>query len=154
MIKIPTTKYAYQIVYSCDVYPREATAIAITTFYMEWYLRFGDPGSKVWKSLNKVMIDWNPKSKQGHAYDINGMYIGRASYGGLALSSSYVWVKPGDNEIVCESSLVHELVHIAIWAIKGTDGDPDHMGKKYSGWSVEHSALIQKVNENLCTLGI
>ena len=154
MVKIPTTTGAWQVVYACDQYPREAVAIAISMFYMEWRLTFGDPEGKIWQALNGIMIDWNPKSKQGNAYDVTGIYIQGASYGGLALSSSYVWVKPNSNEIVCESSLVHELVHIAIWTLKGTDGDPDHMGKKYSGWSVDHSALIQRVNQDLCTLGI
>jgi len=45
-------------------------------------------------------------------------------------------------------------VHIAIWSIKKTDGDPDHAGHKYWGWQVKHSILIQDVNQSLCELGL
>ena len=117
-------------------------------------MEFGDPSRKVWHSLNRVMIDWSPRKKSGSAYDITGTHLNDASYGGLALSPSYIWVKPHDQEIICESALIHELVHISIWALKGTDGDPDHMGPKYTGWTVDHSALIQRVNNTLCSLGI
>ena len=154
MIQIPVFTQAWQIMHSCDQYPQEPTAIAMSMFYMEWHRVFGDPGGRVWRSLNKLMVDYDPNSKRGSAYDIAGQYLSEASYGGLALSPSYIWVKPHNDEIICESALVHELVHIAIWANKGTDGDPDHLGKSYSGWSVDHSALIQRVNDALCSLGI
>ena len=154
MIQIPIFTSTWQVVHSCDVYPSEPVAIAMTIFYLEWHRTFGDPNAKVWNALNKVMIDWSPLSKKGIAYDITGNRLNSASYGGLALSKSYVWVKPHPDEIICESALIHELVHISIWAIKGTDGDPDHMGNIYSGWTVDHSALIQRVNDSLCTLGI
>jgi hypothetical protein len=141
-------------VYSCDQYRREPVAIAITMFYMEWHMTFGDTRHKVWDAVNNVMVDWSPEGRHGSAYDVTGKHLDDASYGGLALSQSYVWVKPHFGEIVCESALIHELVHISIWAIKGTDGDPDHMGNVYPGWTIEHSALIQRVNDELCALGI
>tara|TARA_A100000164_G_C21864377_1_gene751784 strand:- start:583 stop:1182 length:600 start_codon:yes stop_codon:yes gene_type:complete len=154
MIKIPVFTKAWQIMYSCDRYPQEPTAIAMSMFYMEWSRTFGDPTGRVWRALNKLMVDYDPRPKGGSAYDIAGQYRSEASYGGLALTPSYIWVKPYDDYILCESSLVHELVHISIWAIKGTDGDPDHIGSKFSGWTVDHSALVQRVNDTLCSLGI
>jgi len=154
MIQIPMFTSTWQVVYSCDYHHREPVAVALTIFYLEWHMNFGDPGNKVWNALNKVMIDWNPKTKKGNAYSITGEYLSSASYSGLTLTSSFVWVKPRHDEIICESSLIHELVHISIWAIKKTDGDPDHMGSKYTGWSVDHTALIQNVNDSLCGLGI
>lgn len=154
MIKIPMFSQSWQIVHSCEKHPAEPVAIAMAIFYLEWHKKFGDPGKKVWNALNDLMIDWTPMTKKGNGYDVTGLRITGATYGGLALSSSYIWVKPKEEEIVCESSLIHELVHISIWAIKGSDGDPDHLGSKYSGWSIDHSALIQNVNQTLCTLGI
>ena len=154
MIQIPMFTSAWQVVYSCDYHHREPVAIAMSIFYLEWHMNFGDPGSRVWKSLNNVMIDWSPKSKSGNAYNITGDRVDGASFGGMALSPSFIWVKPHPNEIICESALIHELVHISIWAIKKTDGDPDHMGSKYTGWSIDHTALIQNVNDTLCALGI
>ena len=65
-----------------------------------------------------------------------------------------IWVKVATNELICETSLVHELVHASIWALKGTDGDPDHLGSQHYGWTIEHQVLIQEVNEDLCRLGI
>ena len=154
MIRLPIFSKACQIVHSCDQYPGESTAIAISIFYMKWRMSFGDPQGKVWRALNRVMIDWSPELKRGNGYDTLGERHQGAAFGGLVLSPSYTWARPRQNEIICESALVHELVHISIWAVKGTDGDPDHMGSKYSGWTVNHSALIQKVNNALCELGI
>ena len=154
MIQLPVLSKAWQVVYSCGLHRREPVAIAVSMFYMEWYMTFGDPHHKVWDAVNGIMIDWSPEARGGSAYDIGGKHLDTASYGGLALSQSYVWVKPHHGEIICESALIHELVHISIWAIKGTDGDPDHMGDVYSGWSVDHSALIQRMNDTLCALGI
>ena len=153
MIQIPMYKKAWQVVHSCN-HPAEPTSIAMSIFYMEWRFAFGDSDGRVWDALNEVMIEWSIEKKRGVAYDISGKYIQEASYGGLALTPSYIWVKPHIGEIICESALIHELVHISIWALKGTDGDPDHMGPKYSGWSVDHSALIQRTNNALCSLGI
>ena len=89
-----------------------------------------------------------------NAYDIGGKYASKASASGLALTPGMIWVKTKPGEPICETSLVHELVHIAIWSLKGTDADPDHLGPKYSGWTVDHSALIQRVNNQLCRLGV
>jgi hypothetical protein len=154
MVQIPVYVGAWQTVYSCKWYPREKTAIAISMFYMEWNRTFGDPGNRVWRAMNRIYVDWSPQSRRGNAYNITGDRVDDASFGGLALTPSYIWVKPHVDELMCETALAHELVHISIWAVKGTDGDPDHMGSKYHGWTVDHSALIQRINDSLCSLGI
>jgi hypothetical protein len=154
MLQIPVFTGTWQIVSSCSEYPQEPVAIALSIFYTEWTLNFGDHDGKVWKSLNNVLIDWTPRDKKGTAYDIAGKLMHDAHFSGVALSPSMIWVKPKPGKLVCETSLIHELVHVAIWNLKETDGDPDHLGKKYSGWTIDHSALIQNVNDSLCALGV
>ena len=153
MVKLPVFSRAWQIVESCDRYPREAVSIAMVFFYMEWHRSFGDDGT-VWKSLDGLMIEWSDKKRTFSGFDSSGRRIKDATVSGTALTPGVIWVKSSEFAPICETSLVHELVHIAIWNIKGTDGDPDHLGKKYSGWTVDHSALIQRVNDQLCVLGI
>jgi len=154
LVKIPVFENAWQIVESCDEYPAEGTAIAMVFFYYEWRKNFGDPGREVENALKELMVEWSTVRKTANAYDIGGEYIQDASVAGLAISKSVVWVKAKPGKLICNTSLVHELVHIAIWAIEKTGGDADHLGPKYPGWTVDHSALIQKVNNQLCGLGI
>ena len=60
-----------------------------------------------------------------------------------------IWVEIKTSQI-WSSSFVHELVHIIVWnQNNGIHGDPDHEGEKFSGWTVEHSELIKKVNNIL-----
>ena len=153
MIKVPGYNEAWMVVQNCEYYDREKVAIAINTFYLEWLTKFGDSDGKVLKGLNEMMITFDDKTKRVRGYGLSGLpFEGRAS--GLTLTPHWVWVRVEPNERLCETSLVHELVHAAIWALKGTDADPDHEGKKYTGWTVDHSMLIQEVNDSLCVLGI
>ena len=49
-----------------------------------------------------------------------------------------------------DTSLVHELVHVAIYALHhGEHGDPDHEGDKYTGWTSEHTDFIKETNNIL-----
>ena len=154
MIKLPVFSGSWQIVENCSEYSAEASAIAMVFFYKEWNLSFGDPTATVWEALNKLMIEWSYINRPVTAHDVSGRLIRGANASGIALTPSMIWVKPAEGRPICETSFVHELVHIAIWSIKITDGDPDHIGKIYSGWTIDHSALIQRVNDQLCSLGI
>ncbi len=154
MIKIPVFGQAWQIVEDCDKYPSEAVAIAMVFFYNDWVLNFGDRRGKIWLALNSLMVEWIDRKRLVTGHDMTGRVRHGAPASGVTLTKSMVWVKPAFEGPICETSFIHELVHVAIWSIKGTDGDPDHLGKKYSGWTVDHSALIQRVNDRLCALGI
>jgi|TARA_R110000824_G_scaffold169788_1_gene346956 hypothetical protein len=154
LVKIPVFENAWQVVENCGEYPAEATAIAMIFFYYEWRKTFGDVTGEVESALRELMVEWSTARKTASAYDIGGVYIKDASVSGLAISKSVIWVKVRPGKLICNTSLVHELVHIAIWSHKKTGGDADHLGPKYTGWSVDHSMLIQKVNNQLCGLGI
>ena len=153
MVNIPVFSQAWQIVSDCDQHSREAVAIAMIFFYEDWQRSFDDDGT-VWRALNNLMIEWSNEEKIVSGFDSMGRRRSNLQASGAALTSGMIWVQPSEYGPICETSLVHELVHIAIWNIKGTDGDPDHMGRKYSGWTVDHAALIQRVNDRLCSLGI
>lgn len=154
MVKVPSLDNSWLLVSECDMYRREPVAIAMMLFYVEWLKQIGDPRKDVYNALNNLMIEFSDAEKRASAYDEAGYPILSASLSGVALSPGWIWVKSSHAQLLCESSLVHELVHIAIWSIKKTDGDPDHTGPKYWGWQVEHSILIQDVNQVLCELGI
>ena len=154
LVKIPVFENAWQIVENCDEYPAEATAIAMVFFYYEWRKTFGDSSRSVEDALKELMVEWSTLKRTANAYDIGGEYMQGASISGLVISKSMIWVKAKPGKLICDTSLVHELVHIAIRSIYKTGGDADHLGPKYPGWTVDHSALIQKVNNQLCGLGI
>tara|TARA_R100000808_G_C2142085_1_gene149879 strand:- start:1282 stop:1899 length:618 start_codon:yes stop_codon:yes gene_type:complete len=154
MIQLPVFNQAWHIVSDCDQYAGEAVSIAMLAFYREWHVTFGDVTGKVWKALDTVMIEWSPRDRNITAHNMAGTLQRNAPLSGVVLSPGMIWVRPSVNGPICETSLIHELVHIAIWSLKGTDGDPDHLGSKYWGWTVDHTALIQRVNEQLCELGI
>ena len=154
MIQIPGFISAWELIERCDAYPPEKVSIAMSLFYAEWIKRFG-PSEKVERVLNSVMVEFNSQKRGGAGYSEVGTKITDASFSGLTMTPGFIWVKvKEDPQLICETSFVHELVHIGIWALKGTDGDPDHLGQVYYGWTTRHSMLIQDVNQHLCRLGI
>ena len=104
--------------------------------------------------MNNLLVEFSDADKFVNGYDVSGTYISNVSVSGLAQGPTMAWVKTKPGDLVCKTSFVHELMHLAIWALKGTDGDPDHLGKKYIGWNTSSMIIIQNTNERLCTLGI
>lgn len=124
-------------------------------FYNAWRLKFGDEKGMVWQALSDLMIEWSSKSKNIHAaYSMDGHPVTNVPISGLTVTKSMIWVHVKPGERICETSFAHELVHVIIWNLKKTDGDPDHLGNEYSGWSLDHNVLIQEVNTTLCDLGL
>tara|TARA_B100000131_G_scaffold295127_1_gene311838 strand:+ start:6254 stop:6730 length:477 start_codon:yes stop_codon:yes gene_type:complete len=155
MIRVPGLENTWQLVKDCDIFPREKTGIATLVFYNAWRLKFGDHDKKVWRILNTLMVEWSQEHKTLHgAFSMDGQPVSNVRISGWARTRTWIWVHVELNDNVCNTSFAHELVHIAIWAVKGTDGDPDHLGHKYTGWSLDHNILIQEVNTTLCGLGI
>ena len=132
MVEVPGFVNAWQLVDNCNSHPAEKTSIAISVFLKEWEEIFG-MSHRVRDNLNTILISWSSEDKKGNGFDDVGDYIRNANYSGLTITKGTIWVKVRDAELICESSLVHELAHASIWALKETDGDPDHLGKKYRG---------------------
>ena len=105
-------------------------------------------------ALNRLMVEWSSKEKTiSGGYGMEGVRFNDRKIVGLTRTPSWVWVYTEYDERICQTSLVHELVHVSLWAVHGS-GDPDHLGKKYKGWTIDHTAFIQEMNETLCILGI
>ena len=154
MLQIPMFEKTWQTVESCDLFPREKVGISLIIFYNNWRLKFGDHDSKVWHALNHLMLEWSGEEKRITVYSMDGNLSPSARISGLARTPTMIWMHAQEGDRICQSSLVHELVHISIWALKGVDCDPDHLGGKYSGWTPVHNDLIRETNTVLCTLGL
>lgn len=129
----------------------------MTIFLQEWRKAFPLhvlDNKKVEEALQTLIIEFSDVEKTANAYTADGVYGRNMAISGLTLSPGWAWVKIEPSERVCTTSFAHELVHIAIWAMKGTDGDPDHLGKKHTGWKNVHMLIIQNTNKRLCELGI
>ena len=153
MIQVPTLLNTWQTQKDCDLHPPEKVAVAILVFYSNWRLKFGD-NPKIWKSLNNLLIEWSADQKKVTGYSVDGTKFINSPVVGLARTPTWIWVQTERADKICQTAFVHELVHIAIWALKGTDGDTDHEGNKYWGWTMSHSILIRETNAALCGLGI
>jgi hypothetical protein len=149
MVILPFFKRATQVVPNCDTYPKHKTALAIIIFYHHWLKNFGDDDLKIKKALEKVMITWGVEKRTiKKSYNIRGEAHKNSTVVGITKSDSVIWVWQGYNHKISESSLIHELVHIALRAKYG-HGDSDHEGKKYDGWTFRHTEMILKAKESL-----
>jgi hypothetical protein len=154
LVKLPGWDNAWQVTKECSAAHPEEVSIAMKIFYMHWLEMFGDSSQVVKVNLHRMMIFWGNQFKVTSGYTIDGSYRKNLRAQGLTQTKGMIWVKKSPETKICESSLTHELVHASIWALKIIDGDPDHLGKKYRGWTIDHSALVQNVKTELCRLGI
>ena len=155
MVLLPTFDSAAQIVPNCQAFDRDEVAWALSIFYKERVREFGDSEGKVKKMLNEVMITWGEEERTVPlAYRVDGKLLKNPTVTGLAISPTILWAHVGDMGYVSETSLVHELVHLALWA---TDGKPDadhEAGASRGGWTTEHTHFIWRINKLLRTFNI
>ncbi len=155
MIKIPGFKDAYHIVPDCNAFPSERVAISLLFFMTRWKEAFGDPTGLVKDNLNSMVIMWGRGKRFSSGFTMDGERFDTVEVVGLAQLQSLIWISLRNSDSrICDTSLVHELTHASIWAVKETDGDPDHLGDIYTGWTVDHTAFINNVNKELCELGL
>tara|TARA_Y100001938_G_scaffold131219_1_gene188065 strand:+ start:5986 stop:6591 length:606 start_codon:yes stop_codon:yes gene_type:complete len=142
MIIIPFFENASQIMPNCNIYPKHKTALALMIFYHKWVEYFGDRDFAVRGMLQKVMIRWgNSKKVSNKGFSLNGELFTSRTIIGKVEGQNIIWVWRGYDYKISESSLTHELVHLALKAKFGTY-DADHEGHKYRGWTPAHSAMI------------
>jgi len=146
-VSLPFFSNAVQVQFSCDYYDKDHVAWAMYVFYEEWNRTYGDEGKAVRHAMNNLEIQWGRESRQvSRVYDINGNFLRTASVVGLMLSPTSIWASVENN--ISDTSLVHELVHIALKAGCG-DADPDHEGESFECWEDHHSVFIDNVNNML-----
>ena len=158
MTQIPGFPGVWQVVDSCDFYPREKTSIALRVFLGEWHAVLGSSWA-VKRAFEDLLITWSKDTTKHDGYSVDGRKFKNMHLRGATLGPGLIYIfqfKSGidRHERICESALAHELVHAVLWRVNGKHGDPDHLGSVYRGWTPDHSAIIQRTNESLCELGI
>lgn len=157
MLKVPRFEKVYAVIRDCSVMDRQRVAIAMHLFLDKWKEQYpynAISNKKVEKAFNSLIIEFDERNKTANAYTIDGTYARNLPVSGLTSTPGSIWVKTHPGERICQTSFVHELAHVAIWALKGTDADPDHLGNRYTGWEIEHNIMIQETNGILCEWGI
>jgi len=155
MLFVPGYGETAIIVKSCDKFRRERVSIAIKAFEAAWLEKFG-PSPAVRRNLRSLMITFDPEPKKVFAaYDMSGHRYENVTLSGETFTASMFWVHAGiEATRICDTSFVHELIHVSIWADGYDRGDPDHLGDIYPGWEIGHTKLLDEVNRSLCVLGI
>tara|TARA_R100000808_G_C2144407_1_gene152198 strand:- start:667 stop:1278 length:612 start_codon:yes stop_codon:yes gene_type:complete len=150
MVIIPYFEKASQIIPNCKTYPVHQTALALFIFYHQWLEYFGDRDMAVRGMLQRVMIEWGTKKRVSKAgYTMDGQPNESGNILGIVESKNMIWVWQGYRHKMSESALFHELTHLAIRAVHGEHGDPDHEGPKYRGWSRAHTKMIVESKQML-----
>ena len=154
---VPGFKTAFIIVHDCAVMDVERVSIAMHVFLEKWREQFPNNiigNERIEEAFHSLSAEFSNSNKTANAYRMDGTYGSNLPVSGLTLTPGWIWVKARAGDRICKTSFAHELVHIAIWNLKGTDGDPDHLGGKYSGWELKHNIVAQEVNKILCKWGI
>lgn len=151
MVNLPYSKHSWQIKVKDEAPSAERVSKAIVLFYRQWQNKFGDRHNKIKKNLDQLMLEWSSKRKVlfNLGTNIKGETVKEGVVKGMVLGPTYVWLRTNEHKRVFASSLIHELVHIALWAQGCRAGDPDHEGDKYKCWTKQHTIFIQHLNEIL-----
>jgi hypothetical protein len=154
MIRLPILKNSWVKVPHCLLPEPKDISFSIVVFESEWTKTFGKSDALL-VALNSLFIEMDEEDKAVTGYTKSGVKFIDAKIVGLARTPTWIWIHATPTDRLCQTSLVHELVHIALWADSPAGhGDPDHEGEKYPGWSLEHSAFIDRVNKMLCTMDL
>ena len=117
-------------------------------------MEFGDKDKRVYDTLNSLMIEWRDNPKEGSGYSITGKRVGGVIKG-VTLTPGFMWVWKGNYERISATALIHELVHCALWSTNyDHNGDPDHEGHIYHGWTQRHTEFMFKLNYLLADMDI
>ncbi len=154
MVFVPGFDKTVVITEDCEYFRRERLSIALTVFETMWEETFGK-NRKIKRNFRELVVTFSFVEKTNYGYSVDGNYVESTDILGSAISKNSIWLYVDhDVDRICDTALVHELVHTNIWVLNGVHGDPDHTGNMYYGWSKYHNIFIDKVNKRLCTLGI
>lgn len=149
LIRLPYLENSWHIVHSCDDINSHEVASSILYFYVQWVSQFGDEDLSVFTALNNIVVEWGPEKKIiRSAYSMDGEYLENVTIVGLAISPEMIWCHFPPGSKISSSSLVHELVHISLWAKYNTP-DADHEGTVHMGWTKDHTEFISSVRLEL-----
>lgn len=142
----------------CNIpYTKEEIRLAKEIFYSSWLEHIGDPDLVVGMNLDRICVVFTGEKwevKNGFSMDGSPFPPEGASVIGQTFNRSYVKVYSSSIDTpLYTTSFAHELVHASLMAL-GTEGDPDHLGNKYDGWTRIHNALIKEVNLHLALMDL
>lgn len=137
-----------------DSFSIQETELAVFIFYHCWLQTFGDKNGTLLDALTNFTVIWVPDNwtiKNVTVFNEDGKKIQVGKNGvilsGITLNKTLIKVAI-NKQTISNTSFVHELVHIALWHTNPeSQGDPDHQGTKYPGWTEKHSAFISMVNQ-------
>ena len=149
-MRIPSYENAWQTVEHCAYYTGDETAWVMTIFYDEWVHRFGDTGGVVDSALANLEIVWSSESRvEKNIYGLDGTFYEESEVHGLFNTSPVgLWIYAPQGVVISDTSLIHELVHMALF-VTNSDADADHEGGIYPGWTSQHTLLIDVVKAQL-----
>lgn len=157
MINLPYSPHSWQIVDSSMAPSSQRVSQAITIFYNQWEKTFGDKEGRIKKNLDQLMVEWSSEEKTHEKIERNRkgqIIITRKIIKGMTICPTYIWLKTNQYRRVFASSLVHELVHVALWTQVCRGGDPDHEAGYPACWTSQHTKFIKHVNKILLELDI
>ena len=153
---IPGYANAAQSNSTCDHFDPNETSLAMFLFYVHYVEVFGDDHHVVAKWMHNLKVVWTDQmiEMSGTGYRVDGTRgKGNHAYGLTTSGGRLIKVftrertSLTDKKKIWKTSLVHELLHVAINAKNiGEHGDPDHEGKKWPGWTTKHTDFINKMN--------
>jgi len=140
-VQVGTPKFSAEIV-------KRSIMIA----YVIWAETFGDKDEELKAALHYLVVIWKPAAWEidSTIFSVDGKKAKHSSVVGLTDSPFVIEVSAAKGR-VCETSLVHELVHVFLWHTTSSP-DADHEGDKYEGWTKNHTMFIEHTNELLCLL--
>ena len=102
------------------------------------------------------MIEWSTKQKIliNAVRNNEGQLVKKGKINGMTLSPTYIWLYTKQYKRASATSLVHELVHVALWSQGCKNGDPDHEGDIYVCWTKKHTKFINHLNKLLAKFDI
>jgi hypothetical protein len=157
MVNLSHSPHSWQIVDSDEAPNPIRVSQAVTIFYRQWQKTFGDKEERIKKNLNELMIEWSSKEKAHENVVRNKkgqIVITRKIVKGMTICPTYIWLKTNQYKRVFASSLVHELVHVALWTQVCRGGDPDHEAGYPPCWTAQHTKFIRHVNNILIQFDI
>ena len=131
--------------------PVEDISKAVGFFYMMWEERYGDKDQILLRNLNFLTIissDEIIQLERG-VYDTDGVWFpGKVKVVGLTYTPIHIWIWIDPSHKISDTSLIHELVHVAILSSNGgISGDADHEGNLEPYWTKDHTMFIDVVNQ-------
>lgn len=134
-------------------FPHQETDEVLNLFEDEWSNSFGSEDIAIW-AVNNLCVVWEPypwapeplfgpglpPSQDGRPQLVAGELI--------APPVLRVYIGGSENRSIAETSLPHEMTHLMLLYTTG-NGDPDHEQDQFSGWTENHNALIERVQNRM-----